>query len=85
MAKKQQQNVQTDEEFRLSTQADVARAFEVERSTVHGWIQKGMPGKDGAYFYHHITRWLLSVGPWKSERYREALIEKSITRSLESQ
>ncbi len=75
-----QQRKQVDAKWHLATQADIARAFEVERSTVHTWIQKGMPGQPGNYDLRHITRWLLSVGPWRSERYREALIENSITR-----
>jgi len=69
------------ERWHLRTQADVARAFDVERSTVHGWIEKGMPGRPGAYDCRHITRWLLSVGPWRSQRYVDALIENAITRN----
>ncbi|QEF99750.1 hypothetical protein Mal15_38160 [Stieleria maiorica] len=63
----------------LKTQADVARAFDVERSTVHSWVQKGMPGSPGRYNYAHIMRWLFAFGPWRSEAARDEMLWKHIT------
>ena len=77
----QQQPDPAAEKWRLKTQAAVAREFDVERSTVHDWIAKGCPGKPGHYDLRHITRWLLAAGPWKSQKYIDAVVENAITRS----
>jgi len=66
------------ERFYVATAAEVAREFEVERSTVHSWKSKGMPGVDGAYSIIAITRWLLIDGPWRSEKYRQAVLQHAI-------
>lgn len=68
------------DQFHLETQADVARAFEVERSTVHSWIAKGMPGTPGDFCYMRITRWLLTLGPWRSQFYIDSILQESIDR-----
>lgn len=41
----------------VETQADLARHYKVERSTIHGWIQKGMPGEPGRYVIADIDVW----------------------------
>ena len=41
----------------VTTQAAVARRLKVSRSTVHDWMIKGAPGKEGAYDVGAIEAW----------------------------
>ena len=55
--------------WQVSTQADVAYVYDVSVQTVQIWLQRGMPGKSGAYKLRPISHWLKSqnLGPIKTE------------------
>lgn len=74
--KKQHQS--DDRKWIVDTQADVAREFGVERSTVSAWMQKGMPGRKGAFNLSAITQWLFTLGPWRSEVARDDILRNHI-------
>lgn len=85
-----QADTSDDHPPRARTQADVARYFQVERSTVHDWSRKGMPGKPGAYPLDDIARWrkareddtvLLAGGgnsPWLEELRKNKALQEQI-------
>lgn len=55
----------------VETQADLARHYKVERSTIHTWAQKGMPGEPGRYVIAEIDDWR------KSQQEEDALLSSS--------
>jgi hypothetical protein len=57
----------------VATQADLSRHYKVERSTIHTWIQKGMPGEPGRYVIADIDEWR------KSQHDDEALLSSPLT------
>jgi hypothetical protein len=72
MATEQQQNL---EAWTVSSQSDVAEFFQVARSTVNDWVRHGMPGEAGRYDLSLITRWLFSLGPWKTPKSRDEILQ----------
>lgn len=52
----------TTSDLIVTTQADVASHFDVERSTVLGWRRKGMPGQPKRYDLGEISTWLKKRG-----------------------
>lgn len=70
---------QQQQRFVVRTQIEVAEFFDVDRSTVCGWSAKGMPGgRRGPYDLSNISKWLFSVGPWRSETMRDAMLQRVI-------
>jgi phage terminase Nu1 subunit (DNA packaging protein) len=43
----------------------VADIYAVGLDTVKRWRAEGMPGKNGQYVLHDISKWLRTDGPWK--------------------
>lgn len=78
----------------LDTQADLSRHYKVERSTIHTWIQKGMPGEPGNYVIADIDNWrkaqqdedaLLSSAvnsPWLEELRKNKALQEEIKLNL---
>ncbi len=53
----------------------VAEAFQLTRRELDGWIAAGMPGGPKRWESSPIVRWAFSVGPWRSEACRNALLK----------
>jgi len=78
----------------VATQADLARHFKVERSTIHTWVQKGMPGEPGRYVIEDVDAWrktqqdedaLLSSSassPWLEELRKNKALQEEIKLGL---
>jgi hypothetical protein len=78
----------------VETQADLARCFKVERSTIHTWAQKGMPGEPGRYIVADVEAWrkaqqdddaLLSSSapsPWLEELRKNKALQEEIKLGL---
>lgn len=62
----------------LPSQSAVAREFGVDRSTVHDWKLKGMPGTKKNFNLAKITQWLFTFGPWRSEQARDDILRGGI-------
>ena len=57
----------------VGTQSDVARVYAVTAGTVKSWKADGMPGEQGNYVLHDISRWLRTDGPWKPHARPQAI------------
>lgn len=57
----------------LTTQGELAMAYDVSPATIQLWAKRGMPGRPGSYKLGRISRWLRerNVGPFRGEKTAE--------------
>ena len=80
----QQQQTKRRADWVCKTLQEVADFFDVERSTVHDWHRKGMPGQKGNWYLPEIIVWYATLGPNRTEAARSLYLREYLNRNRES-
>lgn len=76
----QQQQAKRRADWVCRTLQEVADFFRVERSTVHDWSRKGMPGTKGNWYMPECVHWYFCFGPGRTEAARDLFLREMMAR-----